>query len=75
MSSRNHGSSIGILSHHIPFDIANNYLISLKLLKYYNIMSLASSLAATSSTNIISTANVFVKYSFYCSYHINASAM
>ena len=29
-----------------------------------NIMSLASSLAATAGTNIIGTANVFVKYSF-----------
>ena len=36
VEEKNHSGYIGILSHHIPFDIANNYLICLKTLKHYN---------------------------------------
>ena len=30
VEEKSHSSCIGILSHHTPFDIANNYLIGLK---------------------------------------------
>ena len=36
VEEKNHTKSIGILSHHILFDIANRYSIGLKTLYYYN---------------------------------------
>ena len=30
VEQKNHSKYIGILSHHVPYDIANNYLINLK---------------------------------------------
>ena len=35
VEKKNHSESIGILSHHIPFDIANTYPRQKKLLKHY----------------------------------------
>ena len=35
VEEKNHSDCIGILSHHTPFDIANNYLIGFKTLKHY----------------------------------------
>ena len=35
VEEENHSSCIRILSHHTPFDIANNYLISLKTLEHH----------------------------------------
>ena len=35
VEEKNHSESIGILSHHVPFDIANTYPRQNKLLKCY----------------------------------------
>ena len=37
VEEKNHSKSIGILSHHIPFDIANSYPKWNKSLKCYNL--------------------------------------
>ena len=36
VEDKNHSESIGILSHHVSFDIANRYSIGSKILYYYN---------------------------------------
>ena len=37
VEQKNHSKSIGILSHHVPFDIANSYPEQNKSLKHYNL--------------------------------------